>query len=107
MMVLAFFHLALALFLVLLGCLIKYGKVAWLISGYNTSSKEAKAQYDVEALCRGVGHFMFALAGTLLIPATGRLFNAEWAIHTGWILFVLATIVFLIYANTGNRYKKA
>ena len=43
-MALALIHLALALFLVLLGCLIKYGKVAWLISGYNTSSKETKAQ---------------------------------------------------------------
>ena len=103
----ALFHLSLALFIALLGCLIKYGKVAWLISGYNTSSKEEKEKYDVEALCQGVGHFLFALAGTLLIPAAGGLLNAEWAVHTGWILFVLATIVFLIYANTGNRYKKA
>jgi hypothetical protein len=36
-MPLAIIHLSMALFLVLLGCLIKYGKVAWLISGYNTS----------------------------------------------------------------------
>jgi len=106
MMVLAFFHLALALFLVLLGCLIKYGKVAWLISGYNTSSKEAKEQYDVEALCRGVGHFLFALAGTMIIPAAGRFFKAEWAIHAGWILFTVTIIAFVIYANTGNRYRK-
>ena len=105
-MVLALVHLALALFLVILGCLIKYGKVAWLISGYNTSSKETKAQYDVEALCRGVGHFLFALAGTMIIPAAGGFFNAEWAILAGWILFTLASIAFVIYANTGNRYRK-
>ena len=103
----AMFHLSLALFLALLGCLIKYGKVAWLIAGYNTSSKEEKEKYDVEALCRGVGHFMFVLGGTLLIAAAGGYFNAEWAIHTGWILFTVATIAFVIYANTGNRYKKA
>lgn len=103
----ALFHLSLALFLVLLGCLIKYGKAAWLIAGYNTSSKDEKAKYDVEALCRGVGHFLFALAGTLVISAAGGYFNAEWAIHAGWILFILATIIFLIYANTDNRYKKA
>ena len=77
-MTLALFHLSLALFLVLLGCLIKYGKVAWLIAGYNTSSKEVKEQYDVEALCRGVGHLLFALAGTLIIPAAGGFFNVEW-----------------------------
>lgn len=105
-MTLALFHLSLALFLVLLGCLIKYGKAAWLIAGYNTSSKEAKEQYDVEALCQGVGHILFALAGTLIIPAAGGFFNAEWAIHMGWIFFTLTIIAFVIYANTGNRYRK-
>ncbi|MGM0653235.1 MAG: DUF3784 domain-containing protein [Bacillota bacterium] len=104
-MTLALFHLFMALFLVLLGCLIKYGKSAWLIAGYNTSSKKVKEQYDLEALCRGVGHLLFALAGTLIIPAAGGFFNTAWAIHLGWILFALTTIFFLIYANTGNRYR--
>lgn len=103
----ALFHLCLALFLVLLGCLIKYAKAAWLIAGYNTSSKEVKEQYDVEALCRGVGHLLFTLAGTLIIPAAGGFFNAAWAIHVGWILFAVTVITFVIYANTGNRYRKA
>ena len=102
----ALFHLALALFLVLLGCLIKYGRVDWLIAGYNTSSKEEKAQYDVDALCRGVGNFLFVLAGTLIIPAAGGFFKSEWAIHVGWILFTAASIVFVVYANTGSRYRK-
>lgn len=103
----ALFHLAMALFMALLGGLIKYGRMAWLIAGFNTSSKEEKAKYDVEALCRGVGNFLFALAGILIIPAAGGYFDAEWAIHAGWILFTAAILVFLIYANTGNRYKKA
>ena len=105
-MTLAIFHLVMAIFLILLGSLIKYGKAAWLISGYNTASKEEKDKYDIEALCRGVGHFLFALAGTMVIPAAGSFFRAEGAIIAGWILFVLVTVVFLIYANTGNRYKK-
>jgi hypothetical protein len=104
-MPLAVIHLSMALLLVLLGCLIKYGKVAWLISGYNTSPKEEKEQYNVDALCRGVGHFLFALAGILIIPAAGSFFNAEWAIFAGWILFTIASIAFIIYANTGNRYR--
>lgn len=103
----AIFHLSLALFLVLLGFLIKYGKAAWLIAGYNTSSKEVKAQYDVEALCRGVGHILFVLAGTLIIPVAGSILNAEWAIHVGWIFFTLVIIAFVIYANTRNRYRKS
>jgi hypothetical protein len=104
-MPLAIIHLSMALLLALLGCLIKYGKVAWLISGYNTSPKEEKEQYNVDALCRGVGHFLFALAGILIIPAAGSFFNVEWAILAGWILFTLTSIAFIIYANTGNRYR--
>ena len=105
MIPLAIIHLSMALFLVLLGCLIKYGKAAWLIAGYNTSSKEEKEKYDLDALCRGVGHLLFALAGTLIIPAAGSFFNAERAILVGWILFTLTSIAFVIYANTGNRYR--
>ncbi|MDW7729292.1 MAG: DUF3784 domain-containing protein [Bacillota bacterium] len=86
----ALFHLSLALFLFLLGGLIKYGKVHWLIAGYNTLSEEEKDKYKIEDFCRGVSYFLFALAGTLLIPAAGGFFNIAWAIHLGWILFALA-----------------
>jgi hypothetical protein len=65
-------HLSLALFLFLLGCLIKYGKVDWMIAGYNTSSKEEKGKFDVEALCQEEDNFLFTLGGTMLIPATAR-----------------------------------
>lgn len=103
---LALFHLFLSLFLVLLDGLIKYCKAAWLIAGYNNSSKEAKEHNDVKALCRGVGHLLFAPAGTLIIPSAGGLFNAEWAILVGWIFFTITAIAFVTYANTGNRYRK-
>ena len=91
---------------VLLGALIKYTKWAWLIAGYNTSPQKEKEKYDTDALCNGVGNFLFILGATMLVGSLGEYFNINWLISASWILFVLVTIVFLIYANTGNRYMK-
>ncbi|OGO29701.1 MAG: hypothetical protein A2Z16_08470 [Chloroflexi bacterium RBG_16_54_18] len=44
-----------AIVLYLLGWLIKYKKVTWLISAYNTASKKEKERYDVEKLCKYMG----------------------------------------------------
>ena len=100
------FHIGMALLLMLLGYLVKYKRWSWLITGYNTSSRQEKASYDVEALCSSVGNFLFVLAGILLVTSLGEFLQAARIIASGWILFTAACIAFLIYANTGNRYKK-
>lgn len=100
------FHILLAALLILLGYLIKYRQWSWLIAGYNTSSKQEKEKYDTAALCTGVGNFILTLAGLLLIAALGELIETAWIIHTGWIMFIAASVIFLVYANTGERYKK-
>lgn len=98
-------HIYMVLLLILLGYLIKYKQWSWLIAGYNTSSRKEKAKYDTVALCSGVGNFLFILAGILLIAALGELLEARWVVSFSWLLFSAAIIAFLIYANTGNRYK--
>ncbi len=99
-------HIGIGLLLVILGYLMKVKQWSWLIAGYNTSSVEEKAKYDTAALCNGVGNFMYFLGFTLFIAATGFLLEARWTTETGWVLFIAAVIVFLVYANTGGRYKK-
>ena len=98
-------HIYMVMLLIVLGYLIKHKQWSWLIAGYNTSSKKEKAKYDTAALCSGVGNFLFILAGILLITALGEFLEAVWIISFSWILFSAAIITFLIYANTGNRYK--
>ncbi|UNC92211.1 DUF3784 domain-containing protein [Candidatus Contubernalis alkaliaceticus] len=100
-------HLLIFISLILLGILIKYTKWTWLIAGYNTSPKKEKEKYDTASLCNGVGNFLFILGAVMLIGSLGEFFNTNWLISVSWILFVLAAIVFLIYANTGNRYMKS
>ncbi len=46
------------------------------------------------------------LAGILLIAVLGEILDAAWMITFSWLVFTVVIIAFLIYANTGNRYKK-
>ncbi len=94
------------LLLILIGYLVKYKQWTWLIAGYNTSSKKEKAKYDTVALCHGVGNIMFSLGGIVFISFIGELLEIEWVVTFGWVLFVIVMVFFLIYANTGNRFKK-
>lgn len=100
-------HIGIALLLGGLGYLVRYRRWSWLIAGYNTSSRKAKEEYDPEALCRGVGGFLFLLGGSLLPAALGEFLGRDGLVHLGWALFVVATGVFLVYANTGGRYKRS
>jgi hypothetical protein len=104
-LILSLTHIGIGLLLVILGYLMKVKQWSWLIAGYNTSSAEEKAKYDTTALCNGVGNFMFFLGSTLFLASVGFVLEASWITFMGWGLFSLGIIVFLIYANTGGRYK--
>lgn len=94
------------LLFLLIGYLIKYRKWSWLISGYNTASREKKARYDQEALCQGTGNFAFFLAAVSFVVAVAEVFQIRWLNFGAWGVFVGAVFWFLIYANTGNRFRR-
>ena len=98
-----------ATLLIIIGWLIKYKKVTWLISGYNTSSKEKKEQYDVDKLCKYMGNFLFVLTGIILIMALTSILFGEYAdkiIIVGFCAEAAAIVLGIVYLNTGNRVKK-
>ena len=101
--------LLISLAFVLIGWLIKVKKATWLISGYNTASKERKEQYDVDKLCHYFGNFMFTLAGIYFLMSMGIFFLAPIADIIIWIGFILSAVVIvleIIYMNSGNRIRK-
>lgn len=98
--------LSIAIGLIVLGYLIGYKKWSFLIAGYNTSSEEEKDKYDEDALCMAMGKLLFMLGGITFISSLGSLLQISWLINFSWILFSITVIAFVIYANTGNRYKK-
>lgn len=99
-------HISIGVLLFLLGYLVKVKQWNWLIAGYNTSSAEEQAKYDTVALCRGVGKLLYSLGSTLFAASLGFFLEASWITSMSWGLFIVGVIVFLVYANTGGRYKK-
>ena len=95
--------------LLIVGWLIKYKKVTWLISGYNTASKQEKQQYDIDKLCKYMGNFIFILAGIFFVMAILSVMISEYSdriIYIGTGVFVVFTVCGIVFLNTGNRVKK-
>jgi NADH:ubiquinone oxidoreductase subunit 5 (subunit L)/multisubunit Na+/H+ antiporter MnhA subunit len=80
------------------------GRGSFLIAGFNTMSKEKRAKYNEKALCKFIGGI--ALPTGLLMPFFLIESIIDWY---AWVYcgIVLVLCVFaIIYANTGNRFKK-
>lgn len=91
---------------IILGIILSIGKGSFLIAGFNTMSKEEKDSYDVLALCRYMGKFMFLIAFCITLFTLSDILAIKLLFNIGIILFVVAIIFTLIYANTGNRFRK-
>jgi hypothetical protein len=95
----------LALFLTL-SIVFASGKGAWLISGYNTVSAEKKAKYDTQAMCKFMSWFSLAVAVAMPTLLLACVFEIWWLAILATAAFVGLTIFVIVYANTGNRFKK-
>ena len=97
-----------AVLLAFLGWLIRYKKVTWLISGYNTATKKKKAEYDIDKMCRDVGALVFVLAG--ILAATGLMMiltnNSLPVAFGGLGALVVVALGGIIWLNTSGRLKK-
>lgn len=90
-----------------LGIVLYNGKGAMLIAGYNTISQEKREQIDEQALCRFVGKIMFADAGALALLALNTAFlNIVFLQNLVIFLMIAVPVSGIIYANTGNRFRK-
>ena len=98
-------HLAVMSLFVILGIVFMLGKGAWLIAGYNTSSAYEKSRTDEKALCRFMGKSMFVLAACWIPMCLSAVTGRMWLLWAGLGLFLIAVIVIVVYANTGNRFK--
>jgi len=56
-----------AIIFIILGIIIKYGKMYWLIAGYNTMPKEEKEKYDIEGIASVFRNVMFGMALIIIV----------------------------------------
>lgn len=89
-----------------IGIIFINGKGSSLIAGFNTMSPEEKENYDTVALCKFMGKMMFVLSFCMLFWLLSEVYASDWLFIVGIVLFIGVVAFMLIYANTGNRFKK-
>lgn len=82
------------------------GKGASILAGYNTMPDSKKARYDEVALCKFMGKIMYGISFSIVLFSLSELFENQIIFIVGLILLLSFIIFALIYANTGNRFKK-
>lgn len=90
----------------LLGGILYSGRGASMIAGYNTLPEKDKRKYDERALARFMGKMMFAWSFSMLFWVSSDILGIGWLFGVGLVLFGGLTVFALVYANTGNRFRK-
>ena len=70
-----------AIIFIVLGVLIKYGKMYFLIAGYNTMSKKEKEKYDIKGIATVFKNAMFGMAFMIIIGYFLSIFLKNYAIQ--------------------------
>lgn len=98
--------IGIAIFFIALGILVKYGKMYFLIAGYNTMSKEKKARYDVDGIASVFRNGLFGMALILIAGyfLAAYLENPQIETYSLYAALILGLPYLLILSNSG-KYK--
>lgn len=98
--------IGIAILFLILGILIKYGKMYFLIAGYNTMSKEENEKIDVKGIATVFRNAMFGMA--LLIIA-GYFFAKNFKNPTieniAFFGAILIGVPYLLIRSNARKYK--
>ena len=97
-----FVLIVVAAILVIMGILILIGKGDNLIAGFNTASREEKAQYHVKRLRGLIGGLLIVLAPMMFLLLREETMEAMWSFVA--LAFVLCIVV-VVLANTWAKKK--
>ena len=91
---------------VILGVAIKYGKMYFLIAGYNTMSKEEKAMINIGRVAILFRNVLFTMAlvlvaGNLIIPG----FDIPSLLPIVTTATILTGVIFLVVKSNSRDYK--
>lgn len=100
-------EIVIALLFILFGILIKYGKMYFLIAGYNTMSKGKKQNYNIEGIATLFRNVMFGMALLIFI---GYFFS--WLVEVPaiqMVTFIAALVIgvpYLVIESNSKKFKK-
>ncbi|NJY64115.1 DUF3784 domain-containing protein [Salinimicrobium sp. CDJ15-81-2] len=95
-----------AILFIILGILIKYGKIYFLIAGYNTMPAKKKAKYDIDGIATLFRNAMFGMALIILIGY----FAADWFNNPdiesiAFFGSLLVGLPYLLLKSNSDKYK--
>ena len=95
-----------AIIFIILGILIKYGKMYWLIAGYNTMSKEEKEKYNIEGIASLFRDVMFGMATIIFVGyfITKLTENPNIQNYAFWTSMIIG-IPYLLIKSNSKKYK--
>lgn len=96
-----------AILFIVLGILIKYGKMYWLIAGYNTMPKKEKNKYNIDGIANVFRNVMFGMALIIFLGyLIAKLFeNPNIQNYAFWISIIVG-IPYLLIESNSKKYKK-
>tara|TARA_B100000497_G_scaffold120676_1_gene149415 strand:- start:4807 stop:5115 length:309 start_codon:yes stop_codon:yes gene_type:complete len=96
-----------AILFIAFGVLIKYGKMYYLIAGYNTMSKEEKEKYNIEGIATVFRNGTFGMALIIIFGSFIAKFteNPNVQNYTFWTSMILG-IPYLLIKSNSKKYKK-
>jgi hypothetical protein len=102
------------LFFSILGICLIYGKGSWMISGYNTMSKEEKANCNIKKISRAVGIFLLiigVLIGAMFFVIQYGITNdvkniVGYAVSVVGFVVTVGIIILIIILQKYDKNKK-
>lgn len=91
-----------AALLLIMGIIILIGKGDNLIAGYNTASKEERAQYNIKRLRGLIGGVLIVLAPVMILTLREESMTSTWSFIA---VTIVLCIVVVILANTWAKKK--
>ena len=85
---------------VVLSIVLLSGHGSWVISGYNTASKEEKEKYDEKKLCRTMGIGMSIISILILIMGLCESVLPAFFVYIAVGIIVVDVVVIIILGNT-------
>jgi hypothetical protein len=89
-----------------LGAMIKYGKMYFLIAGYNTLTAEEKAKYDLEGIATLMRNVLFGMALVVLIGFFASLWLTKPTLQEYALLIAIGIgVPYLIVRANSKKYR--
>ncbi len=96
-----------AILFIVLGILIKYGKMYWLIAGYNTMPKEEKENYNIEGIANVFRNAMFGMALIIIVGFfIAKLTENPNIQYYAFGISMIIGIPYLLIQSNSKKHKK-